>query len=78
MVLWASIDGRLEIARELIAAKADVNRADNSGRTALLWASDIEIARELIAAKADVDCADSEGFTALMLASNRGGHLFND
>lgn len=61
--------------RALLAAGADVNAADATGRTALMYAarmyhdSRLEMTRELIAAGADVNAADAEGQTALMLVA---------
>jgi ankyrin repeat protein len=69
--------GLKEIARILLAAKADVNAADSYGRTALQAAAErghLEIVERLLAAKANVNAADSHGRTALQAAAG-SGHL---
>ena len=59
---------QLAIINELIAMKADVNRADNKGRTPLIAAiieQNPAITRALIAAGADLSKADNDGRTPL-------------
>ena len=73
----ASMSGRLEVVRALLAAGAGVDAANALGQTALLLAcscycSNVEIARSLLAGGADVDVADITGRTALMCASANG------
>jgi len=74
-VAKAAKSGDLPAVRKLIAARADVNIADNDGSTALLWAayeSDIEMTRVLIAAGAKPDRANRYGVTPLLQASRTG------
>jgi len=55
----------------LIDKKADVNTKDNSGKSALMWATDtgdIELATMLIRSGADVNAKDENGDTALIYA----------
>ena len=58
-----------DIARALLAAGAQVDARDVSGRTALMcrWLS-VEVAKVLLAAGANVDAKDCAGQTALMMA----------
>lgn len=67
------------VAKELIAAGANVNEIDKEGQTALMTAaifgfndSWVGIARVLIAAGADVNLKDSHGQTALVIAKQYG------
>jgi ankyrin repeat protein len=60
--------GRVEIARMLIDAKADVNVQDDGGCTPLRMGAfygEVEIVRMLIDAGADVNVQDEDGMTAL-------------
>lgn len=78
----ATLEGRLDVVRALLAAHADVNalqkNPDDSpkqGTTALMLASTnghLEVARELLAAKSDVNVGNGMGETALLLAVQRG------
>jgi len=57
----AAQKGYLEIVKELIAANADVNKAQDNGLTPLIFATlngHLEIVKALIAAKADVNNGD--------------------
>lgn len=68
--------GRVDAARELLEAGADVEIKDTNGWTALAMASasgDASIVGMLLNERANVDTAASDGATPLMLAS-RGGH----
>ena len=67
--------GDADAARDAIAAGADVNKADNYGRTPLYWAprnGHESVVSVLIAAGADVNKADNNGRTPLHLASQNG------
>lgn len=65
----------LRIVESLIDAGADVNAADNDGRTVLILAASRghgEIVDRLIDARADINAADNSDETALMLAASGG------
>jgi ankyrin repeat protein len=58
---WASGEGHLEVVKALLAAQADVKKADDDGETPLHWASDfghLEVVEALLAAQADVNKAN--------------------
>jgi len=70
-LLYAARDGRVEIARQLTAAKADLNRADANGITPLLMAitnGHMDIAQHLLSQGADPKLSDWWGRTALWAA----------
>ena len=70
-LLYAARDGRLEIARTLVAAKADVNQADANGITPLIAAitnNHVDVARFLIDHGADIKASDWYGRTPLWAA----------
>jgi uncharacterized protein len=70
-LLYAARDGRLDIARMLIAAKADVQLADANGITPLLMAitnNHLDVARFLVEKGADVNAADWWGRAPLYAA----------
>jgi ankyrin repeat protein len=70
-LLYAARDGRLEIARLLVAAKADVNQTDANGITPLISAivnNRVDVARFLIDNGADIHAADWYGRTPLWAA----------
>ncbi len=67
--------GNLGQVKQLIAADAGVNLADQYGNTALILAAHNgheAIVRQLIAAKANVNLANRNGDTALILATENG------
>ena len=69
---WAIDHGKINLAKLLIAAGADVNAIGNHGRTALINAvrdGHTEIIKLLIAAGADVNARDNSGNTALSNAA---------
>jgi serine/threonine-protein phosphatase 6 regulatory ankyrin repeat subunit B len=71
----AAQEGDAARVQELIAAGADVNHADPTGRTALLYASWLNhyaVARALLAVGANPNIADINNWTALMWASYGG------
>jgi ankyrin repeat protein len=50
---WASYNGHLEVVKTLLAAEAEVDKADNDGKTPLSWASrygHLEVVKTLLAA----------------------------
>ena len=72
---WAAWRGRVEIARMLIDAGANLDIQDDQGQTPLHWAAKYgreEIARMLIGAKADVNVQDKWGSTPLHGAARWG------
>jgi hypothetical protein len=71
----AVVRGGAGAVRALLAEGVEVDAADSSGRTALLWAAYAnrpQLAVILIEAGADVDHQDSFGDTALHVAANAG------
>lgn len=70
-LMVAAKAGSVDVARLLIAAGANVNRADKSGGTPLLLASDLTVINVLLAAGADPDAADATGETPLSRAVQR-------
>src|SRR5688500_13476555 len=70
-LLYAARDGRLEVARILVGAKADVNLADANGITPLIMAivnNRLDVARFLMESGADIHAADWYGRTPLWAA----------
>jgi ankyrin repeat protein len=70
-LLYAARDGRLEIARILVAAKADINQTDANAITPLITAivnNRVDVARFLIDSGADIHAADWYGRTPLWAA----------
>ena len=70
-LLFAARDGRLEAARTLVAAGANLNAADPNGLTPLMLAitnNQIAVAQMLVDAGADVKAADWYGRTPLWAA----------
>mmetsp|Transcript_53984 Transcript_53984/g.144628 ORF Transcript_53984/g.144628 Transcript_53984/m.144628 type:complete len:226 (-) Transcript_53984:36-713(-) len=74
----AAFAGATEIVKELLATRADTNRADalhgNRPLQIASWEGHIEVTRRLLEAKAGVDAADGRGWTPLCSAADRG-HL---
>lgn len=71
----AAFKGHVGAAKELVAAKADVNAANKSGQTALMFAAlsgRTEMVEYLLGAGARPDAADADGKTALALAREQG------
>jgi uncharacterized protein len=69
--LYAARDGRLEAAKMLLAAKADINHTDANGITPLIMAivnNRVDVARYLIEQGADIQTADWYGRTPLWAA----------
>ncbi|HVH28006.1 MAG TPA: ankyrin repeat domain-containing protein [Vicinamibacterales bacterium] len=70
-LLYAARDGRLDIARTLVAARADVNQVDANGITPLIAAitnNHVDVARFLMDHGADIDASDWYGRTPLWAA----------
>jgi len=73
----AAHEGFVNMVKFLTRQKIDVNAADDSGWTALIYASekgDLEIVQHLIEHGANVIAASDFGYTALLVASGNG-HL---
>ena len=71
----AAKDGLVETARTLLAAGAEVDRADNSGWTALFATArfgHVQAMRVLLEAGAEVNRAANNGSTALHVAAQNG------
>ena len=71
----AARSGDLDLLHELIAAGADLNRADGNGRTALMLASQNDHERSLlalVAAGAELEKVDLYSWTALKFAYYNG------
>ena len=64
-------NGHEQCARALLEAKADPNKAEDGGFTALMWCcqkGNELCARALLEAEADPNKATDDGFTALITA----------
>lgn len=71
----AAFKGYVEIAEQLIAAKADVNAANETNQTALMFAAltgRTKMVEFLLKSGADAGIADKKGNTALSLAKTQG------
>ncbi|CAL4126416.1 unnamed protein product, partial [Meganyctiphanes norvegica] len=72
---WASWEGHRDVIQLLLANNADVNKANNGGKTPL-WESSgkghSDVVQLLLANNADVNKADSAGKTPLYWASRMG------
>jgi ankyrin repeat protein len=74
-LIAAAYANRLEDAKRLIAAGADVNRQDRTGQSAYLIATSegyVELLRLTLANGADVHSTDSYNGTGLIRAADRG------
>ncbi len=74
-LMCAVLGGHIEIARYLITEKADVNRRDQKGWTALMWASYYqkkELLMILLEAGASTILKNNNAMTALQLAQLKG------
>ena len=73
----ASFHNHVECVKALLAAKADVNKANKDGLTPLMCVSmygRVEIVKLLLAAGAEKDKITSDGRTALTLTTQKGHH----
>jgi hypothetical protein len=71
-LMAAVMSGNVDIIKNLIAVKADLNQTDSQGKTALIYAvffNKNDIAKILIDAGADKSLKDSDGKTALDFAT---------
>ena len=74
-LVWAALNGHLARVRELCDWHADIEAADNLGRTPLWWASYrgyLDVLRELLARGANVNAVCNDGHTPLMWSSYFG------
>jgi hypothetical protein len=74
-IISAASNGSVDRLKELLADGADVNEADEEGRTALHWSagySEIECMKALIEAKCDINAVDENSNTALSYAAGYG------
>jgi ankyrin repeat protein len=73
----AAMRGHTATVTALHELKADLNAADNLGKTAVMHAAEackenVEMIKVLHSLKADLNAADKEGKTAIMLAEEKG------
>lgn len=74
-LMLAARKGDIERAKDLLAAGANVNRANNNGGTPLMYAAlsgRIELVELFLVNGADVDAAAKNGWTPLMIAASKG------
>lgn len=74
-IISAASNGSVDRLKELLKDGADVNEADEEGRTALHWSagySEIECMKALIEAKCDINAVDENSNTALSYAAGYG------
>ena len=80
-LIICSIEGNLELVRSLITAKVLLDLRDDTGATALMWATHRQhhpIVQLLLAAGADRYCKNKGGLTALDLAEINGDQQSRD
>jgi uncharacterized protein len=73
-LMFAARDGRVELAKILLEAGADVDAGAGDGKTALAMAifnGNFDVASLLVSRKADVNKADAQRFTPLFWAVDR-------
>jgi len=74
-LILASLNGRIEIVKYLLANGANINKQDWNGNTALILASlrgHIDVVKYLLANGANINQKDKYGYTALIFASSKG------
>jgi ankyrin repeat protein len=74
-LLEAAKNGDEAAVRELLEANANVNQADNGGRTPLYfaaWRGHTQVVEELLLAGANVNLADNNGYTPLYRSVQEG------
>jgi hypothetical protein len=74
-LIVASREGNLEIVKELLSLKVDINKCNNDNTNAL-WAScfanSIDVIKELIANGININNQNGNGATALIYSSSAG------
>ena len=76
-LIYASVNGRLEVVKYLVSQGANIDGKDNDDWTALIWASQngrLEVVKYLASQGAKINAKDDDDWTALMRAS-QNGHL---
>ena len=74
-LLYAAVNGHMEVVKVLVARGADVDAQDSVGGTALMyavWKGHTDVVRILLAAGAAVDKKGRDGRTALSVAEKDG------
>jgi ankyrin repeat protein len=72
--MYATVYADAPTLERLIALGADVNRRNDAGATALLWAvDDLNKTRVLVEHRADVNARSDDGSTPLILAAKKSG-----
>jgi ankyrin repeat protein len=75
LIMKASMEGRIDIVKELVRRKADLNHRDYEGRTAIFYAFEknfIDIVEMLAKSGADLNIEDNNGLTLISLAAYEG------
>jgi ankyrin repeat protein len=73
--LGASANGHADVVNQFLIFSKLINKQDNTGRTALMYAcanGHTEVVRILLAGDANPNIQDTDGMTALMWAAQRG------
>jgi ankyrin repeat protein len=69
--MLAALAGHLSVVQALLAAGADVDAANHTGYTALMWAAlkgHLAVVQALSEAEANLNAENEDGLTALLLA----------
>ena len=73
-LMIASENGHVNIVKLLLSEKANVNKQDNTGQTAVMLAKTIEIYQTLVQANADTTIVTHIGLTPLYISCLLGNH----
>jgi ankyrin repeat protein len=74
-LMWAALQGQMEILDLLLEAGGDIKARSADGRTSLMyaaWRGETDSMRALLESGADVEAQDTKGNTSLLIAANRG------